>query len=611
MKKLLLMVVSLFAMGTMAVYADYQLDLTTANYGQWNDGDSYEINADGSVTMTFYQGWSGTGWQNWGSPWDLTQYESVVVEYTGLEAINESTDHPWIQLYIGSSPAIGQGDWSQTGRIEFVMADNATDEDGNEIDYSSVGQIMIQPSDALVVTITSVTFVGGSDAGDTDHSGSDYDELPMDEDSDLSCGWSSSYDGATHTITYDSAWAGRGWWFGNPDGKDCSAYEGVEVVIKTSLVAYVSLTAQYNYFEDGSDDGLTTTTGINTTGSDEEVTIYCAFDETMRDNVMQIWIQCGAAGTIELVSAKLIKAAGEGGDLVFECDGLYYEVIVEEEVDDEGNVVSTTPTENCKIICPADYTGNADEAPYAITDLTIPATASNGSATYNVTRLETNAFAYSAVAGTVTIPYNIVSTGVSCFEGCSAIENVVFEEGEDLYDDNDSNGAGGYMFGSCPAITEVTVNRDIYCGSNTRLCAPFTYNTSINTIFIGENVTRLPAYMFRNTSNGALKTVTIYAETPIGWRYDPFSNKTGEKIPVLYVHEASLDAYNSAAGTDEVAYTDIFEQILAIESVAEGITEVAADVNNAAKGTYNLAGQRVSDTAKGLLIKDGKKVLVK
>ncbi len=315
MRKFLLLVVSLFIMT--GAFADVSLDLTTATYGQWGDDDSYVINEDGTVTLTFVAGWTGTGWQSWGEPWDLTQYKSVVVEYTDLVGGEGNEDHPWIQLYIGSNPAIGQGDWGQSGRIEFVMADNVyvLDDDGNATetvyDYSSVGQIMIQSNGALSVTITAVTFVEedtGDDDGDTD---TDSDELPIDEDGDLGAGWSSSYDGATHTITYTGAWGGRGWWFGNPDGRDCSEYDGIEVVFKTDLTAYISLTAQYNYFEEDSTDGLTTTAGTNGSGASTEQTLYCELDPDMADNVMQIWIQCAEVGEIELVSARFVKNGGE------------------------------------------------------------------------------------------------------------------------------------------------------------------------------------------------------------------------------------------------------------------------------------------------------------
>ena len=31
---------------------------------------------------------------------------------------------------------------------------------------------------------------------------------------DMDNGWSSTYDAATRTITFEAAWAGRGWWLG-------------------------------------------------------------------------------------------------------------------------------------------------------------------------------------------------------------------------------------------------------------------------------------------------------------------------------------------------------------------------------------------------------------
>ncbi|MCD7714002.1 MAG: hypothetical protein LUI08_03620, partial [Prevotella sp.] len=64
-------------------------------------------------------------------------------------------------------------------------------------------------------------------------------------------------------------------------------------------------------------------------------------------------------------------------------------------------------------------------------------------------------------------------------------------------------------------------------------------------------------------------------------------------------------------------YTDS-QPVIIIQGNAEvpsGINSVLAYPEQAAKtkyaGTYNLAGQRVSDSTKGLVVKDGKKVLVK
>ena len=42
-------------------------------------------------------------------------------------------------------------------------------------------------------------------------SAQETEELNM---QDMDNGWSSTYDAATRTITFEAAWAGRGWWLG-------------------------------------------------------------------------------------------------------------------------------------------------------------------------------------------------------------------------------------------------------------------------------------------------------------------------------------------------------------------------------------------------------------
>ncbi len=147
--------------------------------------------------------------------------------------------------------------------------------------------------------------------------GAENISLPMSNDSDLGSGWNASYDATTQTITFtngdaESGGGGLGWWLATWDGTneknvgtDYSDYEGVQLVIKTSLTGTITLVVQYDYYDD-SGNAKSSTAYITGSGSNEEQTIYCAFDDTMKDALLQIYLQYGDAGSIALESATII-----------------------------------------------------------------------------------------------------------------------------------------------------------------------------------------------------------------------------------------------------------------------------------------------------------------
>lgn len=109
----------------------------------------------------------------------------------------------------------------------------------------------------------------------------------------LGSGWSSTYNAATRTITYESAWAGRGWWIG---GDDYSEYESVTIEFANPLEAYAQIVIQYG-------DETETTEGVGETA--ESLTVM--FDEEKRTNVRQIYLQSSIACDIQLKAAYLNK----------------------------------------------------------------------------------------------------------------------------------------------------------------------------------------------------------------------------------------------------------------------------------------------------------------
>ncbi len=274
--------------------------------------------------------------------------------------------------------------------------------------------------------------------------------------------------------------------------------------------------------------------------------------------------------------------------------GLWYEIIFDEE---------DNPTENCQMIAPP---VQAEDQVYS-GSITIPATVTNDGTEYNVTRIDTSAFDGAQISGYLTIPGTIMNVGASAFANCTNIIKVTYEYAADpIFDENDANGTGGYSF-SGAGVEWVVLNRDMTVGNTGRLCPPFCYNTTVNTVEIGEAVTTIPAYMFRNTNNPCLRCVTCYATTPPELGANVFDNlPSDDDGTVLYVYKDYISTYEDSAWGDVG-----FSQILPIEDVPEGITDLKAETSAKVSGLYNVAGQRVNENAKGLLIKDGKKVLVK
>lgn len=110
---------------------------------------------------------------------------------------------------------------------------------------------------------------------------------------DLGSGWSSSYDAATKTITYESGWTGRGWWLGEAD---YSAYDNVVVDFETQELG-VQLVIEYN--------GASSTTQWVDAGKTQ---IIAALDATGKASVKQIYIQTSKAGQVVLKRAYVATA---------------------------------------------------------------------------------------------------------------------------------------------------------------------------------------------------------------------------------------------------------------------------------------------------------------
>ncbi len=128
--------------------------------------------------------------------------------------------------------------------------------------------------------------------------------------SELGSGWGSSYDAETKTITYESDWAGRGWWLGDANYSD---YD--EVVVEFEPVEFdIQVVIQYNEKAEGGTEGISEAT-MGTAGVTK---IVAPLNPDIKNSVMQIYVQSSKAGTVTLKAAYLQNATVVDPDAVKE-----------------------------------------------------------------------------------------------------------------------------------------------------------------------------------------------------------------------------------------------------------------------------------------------------
>lgn len=116
--------------------------------------------------------------------------------------------------------------------------------------------------------------------------------------SDLNCGWNSSYNAATHTITFDGEWKGRGWGW----NFDYSDYSKIVVEFDAAPQAGV-LSVQYN-------DNNETPTTESANYSQGATSVEIALNASLKNNVSQVYLSASAASTLTLTNAYLVSNAG-------------------------------------------------------------------------------------------------------------------------------------------------------------------------------------------------------------------------------------------------------------------------------------------------------------
>ncbi len=152
--------------------------------------------------------------------------------------------------------------------------------------------------------------------------------------------------------------------------------------------------------------------------------------------------------------------------------------------------------------------------------LTIPETVqAEGGEVYNVTAIGWYAFYKADITGSITIPEYITELGYSAFEGNTGITEVTLDYNSTALNEVNNQAYGNSFYG-CSGIKTVNLNREVnpsrgYSNSSNwgYLISPFSYLTSIETIYVGAEVKEIMYNMFycNSSANCSLKDVYCYA----------------------------------------------------------------------------------------------------
>ncbi|MBP3739777.1 MAG: leucine-rich repeat domain-containing protein [Bacteroidales bacterium] len=143
--------------------------------------------------------------------------------------------------------------------------------------------------------------------------------------------------------------------------------------------------------------------------------------------------------------------------------------------------------------------------------LTIPSTVTYNGTTYTVTRISDNGFSSCAGLSSISLPSSLTHIGNNAFNGCTGLTNISLVPPLQFIGSNAFQGCtgltsvtipptvsslGGYSFKDCTNLTTVNLNADsLYLGYWTWGNYPFDSNY-VTTVNIGNNVKRLPNYIF-------------------------------------------------------------------------------------------------------------------
>ena len=211
----------------------------------------------------------------------------------------------------------------------------------------------------------------------------------------------------------------------------------------------------------------------------------------------------------------------------------------------------------------------------------------------SVTSIGIYAFEYCSRLTSVTIPNSVTSIGDHAFYRCTRMTSVSIP--------NSVTTIGDYAFNECSRLTSVTIPNSVTTIGD----YAFEECSGLTSVTIGNSVCSIGAKAFYCEN---LATVVSLIENALtidfAWKssyFPPFSQNTFMN-GTLYVPKGSKVLYEDNDWNN-------FRNI--VEGTPTGITRVTSDKQTPNAPIYDLNGKRLSEPQKGIIIIDGKKVLIK